>query len=56
MYKKFLKRLIDGVLSGLMLLFLWPLFILIAVAIKLDSKGPVIFKQTRLGLDGKEFK
>ena len=56
MYKKLLKRLIDGVLSGLMLLFLWPLFILIAVAIKLDSKGPVIFKQTRLGLDGKEFK
>ncbi len=56
MYKKFFKRLIDGVVSGLMLLFLWPLFILVAVAIKLDSKGPVIFKQTRLGVDGKEFK
>ncbi len=56
MYKKFIKRLIDGVVSGLMLLILWPLFILIAVAIKIDSKGPVIFKQVRLGLDGKEFK
>lgn len=56
MYKKFIKRLIDGVVSGLMLLFLWPLFILVAVAIKLDSKGPVIFKQTRLGVGGKEFK
>lgn len=55
MYKRFLKRVIDVVCSGVMLLFLWPLFILVAVAIKLDSKGPVIFKQTRLGLGGKEF-
>ncbi len=55
MYKGFIKRFIDIVCSGVMLLFLWPLFILVAIAIKLDSKGPVIFKQTRLGLGGKEF-
>lgn len=54
-YKSFLKRFIDVVLSFCMLLVLWPVFILVAVAVKLDSKGPVIFKQTRLGLDGKEF-
>ena len=34
---------------------LWPIYLITALAIKLDSKGPVIFKQTRLGKDHKEF-
>lgn len=55
MYKDFFKRFIDVFCSAIILLFLWPVFLIIAIAIKLDSEGPVIFKQTRLGLDGKEF-
>ncbi len=55
MYKAFFKRFIDVFCSAMMLLILWPIFLIIAIAIKLDSDGPVIFKQTRLGLDGKEF-
>ena len=55
MYKDFFKRFIEVFCSAIILLFLWPVFLIIAIAIKLDSEGPVIFKQTRLGLDGKEF-
>lgn len=55
-YKSFLKRFIDVVLSFCMLLVLWPVFILVAVAVKLDSKGPAVFVQERLTLKGKVFK
>jgi len=53
---RILKRLIDllGALFGVFLLS--PLFILIAMAIKIDSKGPVFFRQERLGKKGKVFK
>ena len=51
-----LKRLLDLFLSSLGLIVLTPIFLLILLAIKLDSKGPTIFKQTRVGLNGKEFK
>lgn len=56
MYKKFLKRIIDVVLSFIALIILSPLFLIIAVAIKLDSKGPVFFLQERVGLNAKTFK
>ena len=51
-----LKRLIDicGSLFGLVILS--PLFIIIAISIKLTSEGPVIFKQERLGKNGRVFK
>lgn len=51
----FTKRTIDvvGALSGLFLLA--PVFLLVAIAIKLDSPGAVIFKQRRVGLNGLEF-
>lgn len=49
------KRAMDVVLSILILLFSWPLFLLIALAIKLGSKGPVLFKQTRAGVGGQPF-
>lgn len=49
------KRVLDICVSAAALFFLSPLFLLAAVAIKLESKGPVIFKQKRLGRGGKEF-
>ena len=55
MYKSFFKRFIDIVVSLIVLIILALPLLIIAVAIKLDSKGPVVFKQRRLGLGGKEF-
>lgn len=50
------KRIFDTVLVVFSLLILWPLFLLIAIAIKLDSKGPVIFKHYRVGENGRKFR
>lgn len=55
MYRRFLKRVLDIAISLLVLILLSPLMAVTALAIKLESKGPVIFKQTRLGLGGREF-
>ena len=55
MYRKFGKRAIDTVLSAVTLVILSPLLLLIALAIRITSPGPVLFKQQRLGLHGKEF-
>lgn len=57
MYKfnLFLKRLFDIVSSGLLALVLTPLWIIVAIWIKLDSKGPVFFKQGRRTKDGRVF-
>jgi putative colanic acid biosynthesis UDP-glucose lipid carrier transferase len=49
-----IKRLSDIVLAMLILILILPLLLLIAMLIKLTSPGPVIFKQRRYGLDGKE--
>lgn len=51
-----LKHFLDFVLSLLLLILLIPLFIIISILIKISSKGPVIFKQYRLGKNGKKFK
>lgn len=56
MYEKFLKRLIDVVVSGLVIMIFSPLFIIIALLIKIDSKGPVFFTQNRVGYRKAEFK
>lgn len=50
-----LKRVIDMVISGLAIVVLSPVLLLIAVAIKLDSKGPVLFKQKRVGKNKTHF-
>ena len=50
-----LKRCFDLVASGMFLVVLSPLFGIVAVAIKLDSPGPVFFRQKRTGKKGKEF-
>ena len=55
MYKKFLKRLIDILLSLGGIAVLWLPMVIIAVAIKLDSKGPVFFKQKRVGIHKSHF-
>lgn len=55
MYKGFFKRFLDIFLSLFMLLLIWPILLLVAILIKIDSKGPVIFKQSRLGKGGKVF-
>lgn len=55
MYKYFFKRLFDIVISFFSLIIFSPLLLITAIAIKIDSKGPVIFKQKRLGRYGKEF-
>lgn len=51
----FIKRLIDIVISTFGLILLSPLFLITALAIKITSKGPVFFKQTRCGLHGRVF-
>jgi exopolysaccharide biosynthesis polyprenyl glycosylphosphotransferase len=50
------KRLFDLVMAGSMLLLLLPLLAVCAVLVKLDSRGPVFFRQVRLGKNGKTFK
>ena len=55
MYSRFFKRIFDFTVAGTALLFLLPLFLFIGVFIRLDSRGPVFFRQKRGGRDGKYF-
>ena len=52
----FFKRLFDVVLSALLLLILSPVFLILAIAIKIDSRGPVFYRQVRVTRYGKEFR
>lgn len=54
MYKA-VKRVLDFLFALLLLIILLPIFLIVSIAIKLDSKGPVLFKQLRSGKNGKEF-
>lgn len=54
-YKHFLKRVIDFILSLIGLIVLSPVFIILCVWIKLDSKGPIFFRQKRVGKNKKYF-
>ena len=51
-----MKRLFDIVASGLGLIVLSPLFIILAIWIKMDSKGPVFYRQVRVGYKNKDFR
>jgi exopolysaccharide biosynthesis polyprenyl glycosylphosphotransferase len=53
--RKWIKGIFDRISAGLGLILLAPLFLLIAVAIKIDSRGPAFFRQKRVGLRGTEF-
>lgn len=55
-WQKFIKRGMDIFCSSLALLILSPIFIIIAIAVKLNSKGPIFFTQERIGLRGIPFK
>ena len=50
------KRALDVIASFLGLVILSPILLIVAILIKLESKGPAIFAQSRIGLNGKEFK
>jgi lipopolysaccharide/colanic/teichoic acid biosynthesis glycosyltransferase len=50
------KRLLDVIVSVLLLVLFAPVFVIVAVAIKLDSAGPVLFAQTVVGLHGRQFR
>ena len=54
MYLK-VKRVIDIVLSSIGLILLSPVFLILIIAIKLDSRGPVLFKQKRVGINKTHF-
>ncbi|WP_455484925.1 sugar transferase [Eubacterium sp.] len=53
---RYIKRMLDVVIATLTLIILSPLMAFTAAAVKLESDGPAIFKQDRLGLNGKVFK
>ncbi|MBR4893397.1 MAG: sugar transferase [Clostridia bacterium] len=55
MYKNYVKRAIDIILSFLGIMVLLIPMLIVAIMIKIDSKGPVLFKQKRVGLHKKEF-
>lgn len=55
MYERYIKRALDVVLSAVGLVALSPLLALIALAIRLDSRGPAVFHQKRFGKDRKLF-
>lgn len=50
-----IKRLMDIILSFIGIVILSPIYLILIIAIKIDSKGPAIFKQVRVGKDEKEF-
>jgi Undecaprenyl-phosphate glucose phosphotransferase len=55
-FESAVKRTLDVLLAGATLLCLWPLLVIIAIAIKLDSPGPFIFAQKRVGFNGRTFR
>lgn len=54
-WNRLIKRVFDFIFSLLFLVFFSPVFLLVAVGVKLSSPGPIFYRQTRMGLDGKTF-
>lgn len=54
-YQSYLKRILDFVLSIMGIVCLSPVLLILIISIKIDSKGPVLFKQRRIGKNKKEF-
>ena len=55
-YEQFIKRVMDIVIGTIAIIILSPVMIIAAIAIKADSPGPILFKQTRIGQNGRQFK
>lgn len=55
-FQLIIKRIVDIVISLTIIMLIWPIFLSIAVAIKIDSPGPVFYRQFRVGQYGKLFK
>ncbi len=55
LWQKVVKRFFDILVSAMVLVLLFPLFVFSAIMVKLSSKGPVFFRQARIGHHGKEF-
>lgn len=49
------KRVLDFTGASLVLLLVWPIMLAVAIIVKLDSHGPALFRQTRIGKDGRPF-
>lgn len=56
MYKLFVKRLLDIILSGIAIIVLAPLYLIIAIVVRIQMGSPVLFSQDRIGKDEKIFK
>lgn len=56
MYKLFIKRLLDIILSGIAIIILTPLYLIIAIVVRIQMGSPVLFSQERIGKDEKIFK
>ncbi len=56
MYKRYVKRMIDFIIALVGLIVLSPIFLILSILIKIDSKGPVLYNQERIGKNGKVFK
>ena len=54
-WEKITKRIVDVILSTIAIILLSPIFILLSLIIKSGTKGPIIFKQERIGINGKPF-
>lgn len=55
-FNQILKNIFDYIVAGISLILLLPIFVIIGILIKIDSKGPIFFKQERLGKNGEVFK
>lgn len=56
MYKRYIKRILDFLISLIAIVIISPLLLILAIIIKVSSPGPVLFKQERMGKDNKRFK
>lgn len=55
-WDRFLKRVMDVTVALLLLSVLWPIMLIISLLIKIDTSGPILYTQERLGVRGKEFR
>ena len=55
-YRKYIKRLLDIVISGMAIIILSPIYLIIALVVRIQMGSPVLFSQERIGLNEKIFK